>query len=179
MKNFGLFICLLSGCATTQYGKVSTKQALDTTIQGLEIAVAVGKTLVANTKNASGCYVIASLNTVSSSIKGISESNYTENLVLPSIELDVSACNMMLEQGSQPKSVLQGEISTLLKDVLPKVSRFIQKIVADSEIPCKNKLIATAVLSYIDHIAPAIFNELTEPDGFLSIQGVSVPNTCK
>lgn len=178
----GLTLALLAtfiiGCGgTTKYLPI-----VDASIEGAKGITSAGKALAVNDKNVPACYVtcalLTALNTSQGAVNGWLKGDNPPG-VIPAVDVDLSECLALSEKPIEP--ILKGDaqiiVTSLVGGILPAVDAVIRAVLGASEVSCEDKAVADAVLRYVQNVAPAVVEELINPDGKLSVPEITL-NSC-
>lgn len=169
-----LFATLLSGCG----GMKAYLPIIDATLVGGKGVVVASKDYTISKEDLAGCYITSALITAMDTSKVTIDSWITISVgdrLIPSVDVDLSACYAMGDKiepviGEDANTKVQG----LLKALMPTVTGVLGAVLESNDVTCRDLAIAKGVLKYIENAAPAIVEELADPDGKMSLPAVTL-----
>lgn len=169
---------LLIGCgSTTQYLPI-----IDASIDGAKGVTQSGKAIALHKEDVAGCYItcalLTALDTAQGAVDGWLKGEDPPG-VIPAVDIDLSECISLI--GHPPEPILKGDarviVTATVGGILPAIDAVIRAILTASEVSCEERAVADAVLRYVQSVAPAVVDELSNPDGVLTVPEV-VFNSC-
>lgn len=164
-------VMLLAGCGAAIQ---AYKPAIVGTLGGAEVAAHALKAAGVAGEDPAMCYVGAGIATAAHTARSVVET-WTPQMAggtLPAADLDVADCHALLKMA--PKPIVPSSATTKAKLLLPTVTGMIQGLLAVVGLDCERRNLGQAVLDYLEGALPSIIDELSDPDGKVTILEVKV-----
>ena len=167
-------LTFIAGCASAP----KLIPIIDASLQGAQGVTAAGKTLSEAEGNLVACYVTSSFltafGTAQSSVKGWAGEDAAG--VIPSVDIDLSSCLALQEKPLEP--VLEAKavilVDALASGILPAIESIVLSIMEGQEASCQEKAVAQAVFTYAQAVKYPLVEELTAPDGKISLPEIAL-----
>ena len=165
----------LTGCA----GKLQYLPIIDASLIGAKGVTQATKVFSEQKRDVVGCYVTASLIAALGSSQDVVDTWITgegEAGNIPAVDVDVSACNALLSTPLEAVIPSQAEeqVRHITAGLTPVVFTVIQAVMGAVDVSCRDRVIAEAVLNYLRGAILPVIDELSHPDGKISIPAVAM-----
>jgi hypothetical protein len=175
-KTLWLFalMLVLSACGNKQNLPI-----IDATLIGVKGITQAVNVREVQQKDLVGCYVTAAI------ITGLDSAQLTVDTwtqgeqktgVIPMVNVDISACNALLEEPLKPiiPEKAEFQVRETVGALEPLVFAGLEALVGIAELDCRNRVIADGTLQYIRGSIQPVIDELIKPDGIMTIPAVTL-----